>query len=139
MKLNSDRYLLISKDGPFLQYVLIQERPMDRPFKHTRKTFRKGMLPQEAAEVIIDEIVSDPLVLNFQVIENIPAAINGYNGFRVVYTYKDQDGLKLQTIYYGFIEGEYFYNIRYTAAKRYYFDKDVGAFAQVLNSFRLTS
>ena len=31
---------LITKDGPFLQYVLIQQRPIDRPFKNTKKKLR---------------------------------------------------------------------------------------------------
>lgn len=137
MRLKTDKYLFITKDGPFLQYVLVQQRPVGRPFKHTRKKFNKGMLPLEAAEVIIDEIDSDQLLLNFQVIENIPAKINGYDGFRLVYAYKDKDGLELKTIYYGFITGEWFYNIRYTAANRHYFEKDIETFGKILNSFRL--
>ncbi len=137
MRLNTDKYLLMTKDGPFLQYVLVQERPVDRPFKHTRKKFNKGMLPLEAAEVIVDEISSDQFVLNFQVIENIPASINGHDGFQIVFTYKNKDGLKLKTIYYGFIVGEWFYAIRYTAANRHYFAKDLETFEKILNSFRL--
>ena len=42
-----DKYL-VTKDGPFLQYVLIQERPINKPFKHTKKKIKSGMLPQEA-------------------------------------------------------------------------------------------
>ncbi len=137
MRLNVDRYLLISRDGPFLQYILIQERHIDRPFKHTKKRLDRGMLPQEAAEVILDEIICDQLVLNFQVIENTPARINRYDGFRLIFTYKNKDGLKLKTIYYGFIAGDRFYNIRYNAAKRYYFEKDIETFEKVLNSFKL--
>jgi hypothetical protein len=123
--------------GSFLQYVLVQQRPVGKPFKHTRKRFNKGMLPLETAEVILDEIGSDQLLLNFQVIENIPAKMNGHDGFRLVYTYKDKDGLELKTIYYGFITGEWFYNIRYTAAKRHYFEKDIETFGKILNSFKL--
>ncbi len=137
MMLDTDRYLLISGDGPFLQYVLIQDRPIDRPFRNTKKKFNRLMLPQEAADVIIDEITSDQSVLNFVIIENAPTRINGHDGFRVVFTYKNRDGLKLKTIYHGFLAGENFYNIRYTAVNRYYFEKDIEAFRKVLESFRL--
>jgi hypothetical protein len=137
MMLDTDKYLLISGDGPFLQYVLIQDRPIDRPFRNTKKKFNRLMLPQEVADVIIDEITSDQSVLNFEIIENAPTRINGHDGFRVVFTYKNRDGLKLKTIYHGFLAGENFYNIRYTAVDRYYFEKDIEAFRKVLESFRL--
>jgi hypothetical protein len=137
MMLDTDRYLLISGDGPFLQYVLIQDRPLDRPFRNTKKKFNRRMLPQEAADVVIDEITSDQSVLNFEIIENVPTRIHGHDGFRVVFTYKNRDGLKLKTIYDGFLAGESFYNIRYTAVNRYYFEKDIEAFREVLESFRL--
>lgn len=127
MMLDTDRYLLISGDGPFLQYVLIQDRSIDRPFRNTKKKFNRLMLPQEAADVVIDEITSDQSVLNFKIIENAPTRINGHDGFRVVFTYKNRDGLKLKTIYYGFLTDESFYNIRYTAVNRYYFEKDIDA------------
>ena len=137
MMLDTDQYLLVSGDGPFLQYVLIQDRPLDRPFRNTKKKFNRRMLPQEAADVVIDEITSDQSVLNFEIIENAPTRINGHDGFRMVFTYKNRDGLKLKTIYHGFLAGESFYNIRYTAVNRYYFAKDIEAFRDVVESFRL--
>lgn len=138
MRLKTNKYLLISRDGPFLQYVLVQERPIYRPFKHTKKKIHKGMLPQEAAEVILDEISSDPAVFNFSVIENIPASINQYEGFSILFKYRSREGLWFKTIYYGFIIGETFYSIRYHAAERCYFRKEFQTFQQVLGSFAVT-
>ena len=56
-KIDTNKYFLITKDGAYLQYALIQQRPLDRSFKHTRKKIKKDMLPQEVAGVIIDEIM----------------------------------------------------------------------------------
>jgi hypothetical protein len=137
MRLDVEPYLLISRDGPFLQYILVQERPVDRPFGHTHKKVRRGMLPQEAAEVIIDEIFSDQKVLDFQVLENSPATIDQHEGFRLIFTYKNREGLKFRTVYYGALTGEYFYSIRYNAAERHYFDKDIEIFEEVLKSLKL--
>jgi hypothetical protein len=138
MRLKANRYLLISRDGPFLQYVLVQERPIYRPFKHTKKKIQNGMLPQEAAEVILDEISSDPAVFNFSLIENIPTTIDGHEGFRIVFKHSNTDGLQFKTIYYGLIIGETFYSIRYNAAERHYFQKELETFQQVLASFAIT-
>lgn len=95
------------------------------------------MLPQEASEVIIDNMASDPAILNFEVIENSPAKISGFHGFKLVTTNKNKDGLKFKSIFYGFIIDEWFYGIRYTAAARYYFDNDIKTFEKVFESFKL--
>ena len=131
-----DKYL-ITKDGVFLQYVLIQQRPIDRPYRNTKKKLNKEMLPQEAAGVIIDEIASDRRIYNFNVIENAPAIIDGREGFKILFTFKDKRGSTFKTLYYGFISGDSFYNLRYNAAMRYYFEKDIAAFDQILSSFKV--
>ena len=131
-----DKYL-ITKDGVFLQYVLIQQRPIDRPYRNTKKKLNKGMLPQEAAGVIIDEIASDRRIYNFNVIENAPAIIDGREGFKILFTYKDKRGSIFKTLYYGFISEDSFFNLRYNAAMRYYFEKDIAAFEHILSSFKI--
>lgn len=137
MRLNTDKYLLITRDGVLLQNILIERLPIDKQLKHTKKKFNTGMLPQEAAEVILDNISSDQTNLNFEVIENIPAKIGEFPGFKAVFTYKNTDGLRLKSIYYGFMVGEWFYGIRYTAASRHYFEKDLKTFEKVFESFKL--
>ena len=133
-----DKYL-ITKDGPLLQYVLIQERPVTRPFKNTSKKIRSEMLPQEAAGIIIDELASDRNITNFTVIENAPAVIDGHDGFRILFSYKNKKGAEFKTLYYGFVRDGIFYNLRYCAELQHYFEKDLPAFEQIIASFRLTS
>ena len=133
-----DKYL-ITKDGVFLQYVLIQQRPIDRPYRNTKKKLNRGMLPQEAAGVIIDEIASDRRIFNFNILENAPAIIDGREGFKILFTYQDKKGSTFKTLYYGFISGESFYNLRYNAVVRYYFEKDIAAFEQILSSFKVVN
>ena len=128
---------LITKDGPFLQYVLIQQRPLDKSFRHTKKKIKRGMLPEEAAGIIIDELASDSYLMNFRVISNAPATVDGQAGFKILFTYRDKKGSPFKTLYYGFVSGNTFYNLRYCAAERHYYDKDLAAFEQILNSFKL--
>lgn len=137
MRLNTDEYLFVTRDGALLQNILIERLHIDKGLKYTKKKFKKGMLPQEAAEVILDSIASDQTVLNFEVIENTPTKISEFSGFKAVFTYKNKDGLRFKSIYYGFMIGEWFYGIRYTAALRHYFDKDLKTFEKVRESFKL--
>ena len=138
-EVTTGKYLMITREGAFSQYILVQQRHVDQPFSHTKKKIDKSMLPQEAAGVILDEITSDRAVLNFHVLENLPAAVNGYNGFRLVFTYKTKGGYKFKTLYYGFLQGDWFYSLRYNAADGRYSDKDVETFKEVLESFKITA
>jgi hypothetical protein len=130
---------LITRDGPYLQYVLIQKRPQARAFRNTKKKISSGMLPQEAAGIVIDELASDRYLMNFRLIENAPAAVDGHDGFKLLFTYKDKKGSEFKTLYYGFISRDSFYNLRYCAAMRHYFEKDIGDFEQIINSFKLVN
>jgi hypothetical protein len=137
MKFDSDSYLLISRDGPFLQYIFVESRNLEAPFVHTRRRMNSTMLPQEAAEVILDDLSLDRAVRTLHVLENAPARIAHQDGFTLLFTYRNGDGLAVKTRYCGFIKDRMFYSIRYTAAERYYFDKDLGTFKRVLASFKL--
>jgi hypothetical protein len=130
---------LITRDGPYIQYVLIQQRPLDKTFRNTQKKIRSRMLPQEAAGIIIDELASDRYLMNFSVIENAPATVDGHSGFKLLFTYKDKKGSEFKTLYYGFISEDSFYNLRYCAAMGPYFEKDIAGFEQIVNSFKLVN
>ena len=66
-----------------------------------------------------------------------PAIIDGRAGFKILFTYKDKKGSEFKTLYFGFINGDSFFNLRYNAATRHYFEKDAADFKQILNSFKL--
>jgi hypothetical protein len=134
-RLNTRRHLMFTKDGPFSQYILVQQRHLSEPFKHTKRTFRQGMLPQEAAEVIMAEITSDRAVLDFEVIENLPARVSRFDAFRLVFTYRTTDGLKFKTIYYGLMPGNWYYGIRYNASDKSYSKKDIEIFERFITNF----
>jgi hypothetical protein len=136
-EVSASRHFMMTKDGVFSQYILIQQRHVEEPFKHTKRTFDRQMLPQEAAQVVLDEIASDRSVLNFQVIENKPARLNRYDGFRVIFTYKTSKGSEYKTIYYGFLKGDWFYSVRYNVSNRYDTREGIVDFETVLNSFRI--
>jgi len=137
MRWNKGDHLLITRDGVLLQNIQIVRLNSEEPLPHTKKKFSKGMLPQEVAEVILDNIASNKDILNFQLIENSPLKISGNSGFRAVCIYKNKDGLKIKSIYCGFMAEKWFYGINYNAAERYYFDKDIKTFENVLESFKL--
>jgi hypothetical protein len=134
-----DRDVLVTKDGPLLQHIFIERVPVDSPLKHTKKRLARGMIPQEAAEVLLDNIGSNERITAFEVRENRPARVGGAPGFRAVLTYRTRDGLRMRSIIYGTLVGDTLYVIKYAAPQRYYFDRDVAAFEKVTQSFKLES
>jgi hypothetical protein len=134
-----DAMMFMTKDGGYKQFVLIRERPLAEPFQFTQKTLQPGMLPEAAAEIIANEILADTNIRNFSVTENTPARIAGNSGFKLAFVYTDADGYVFKTIYYGFIKGDTFYNIRYGASQDEYFQKDLKTFEEVFKSFKLVA
>ena len=137
MKLNKEEYLFMTHDGTLLQTIFINRMAISSPLKYTKKKLEKGMLPQEVANIIIDNTTSNQAIQNYELKENIPATIGGQQGFKVTYGYKSSDEVKRKSIVCGFLYGEWFYEIRYEAPERYYFDKYLKTFEQFVESFRL--
>jgi hypothetical protein len=136
-KIDNNRYLFVTKENPFLQYIMVQNRSIGRSFRHTKKKIQKNMIPEEAAQIIIDELISDQNLMNLRILANTPATIQGHEGFKILYTYKDSEGRVYKTLYYGFLKGDTFFNLRFTAADRIYFQRDVGDFKNILNTFEI--
>jgi len=129
--------VLITKDGLSLQFMRISRSPIEKELQHTKKKFSKGMLPQEIAEIVVQNFRSNPNIMNQQVLANNPAEIGGYPGFNIVIAFQTKGGLTKQSIVYGFLSGESYYEILYETAKRYYFEKDEADFEKVKDTFKL--
>jgi hypothetical protein len=137
MKAKSNDLLFITRDGILLQNILIKRIATAEELQYSKKKFRPDMLPQEQAELIADDFASNPALMNFAILENSPLTIDGHKGFRLVFTYKNEGGLRVKSTFSGFLVQDWFYQIRYTAAARYYYDKDLASYEQVIKSFKL--
>ena len=127
---------MFSKDGPYLEYILIQSRPLGRGFRYTRQRLSPDMLPHEAAQLITNNMRIDPQIRQFRLLASEPAMVGGRLGFRLIYSYQDQNGVELKTIHYGVVLPDAYFNLRYTAAQRHYFDSELPTFNKVVDSLR---
>jgi hypothetical protein len=136
-KIDDNRYLLLTKESTFLQLIIVQNRPIGKSFRFTNKKIQKGMLPEEAAQIIIDELSSDQNLGKLMILDNSPASIKGHQGFKILYTYRDSAGQTIKTLYYGFIKEDTFFTLRYRAADQVYFQRDISGFRSILNTFEV--
>jgi len=134
------RELMVSRDGPLLEYILITKTSLKHAFPRTKKAAGDGMLPAELAELEIAEVKSqDQFTEALTVVENEPAEIAGQEGFRVRVRYKNTHGLEIQRVVYGFADKSAFYQLAFEAPMLYYFDTYYPDFQKAVASFQLNA
>jgi hypothetical protein len=135
-RLKDAGFLLLTRDGPPLQTVVVSRHPVDVPFPHTARTVSEGMLPVEAAEAVLDDLAFDETIGHLEVLENAPAVVGGLPGFRIATAYRDRNDLAYRSVTCGVLAGRWLHLLRYAAPRRHYFDRDLGAFEEIVRSFR---
>jgi hypothetical protein len=128
---------LITKDGAFSQYIMVQQRPIEKPFQTTGRVLAGSMEPQDVAEVLMHEMEADTGVIGFQLVEYSPASVSGRDGFRMVFRYRTRAGIPFKTYYYGLMSGGWFYNLRYNSDEGKFTAEDLETFARLVSSFRI--
>ena len=138
MRLTTDDSEMFSKNGPYLEYIFLQSKPLNQGFRFSQKKMQTDMLPHEAAQLIIDNMQADPRIHAFKLITNEPVKISNHLGFKLTYTYQDQFGVLIQSVYYGVVLPQSFLNLRYTATQRYYYHQELPAFEKLINTLQIT-
>lgn len=138
-KHNTKKYFLIYKGDPYRQYIMVQERPIDRRFKHSGGIMVAGIKSEDAANIIIAELKADKRILDLKLIEKSPATIKGHSGFKLMFSYGLSDGTSFNTLYYGFIKDGAYFSLRFNVAADREFGKDLNEFHAVVDSFRLVA
>ena len=130
--------ITMTRDGFPLQIVQITRSPFDKVQPFTNRRLEKGMLPLEAAEVVIDNLKSNPNIRNFHVVENQPAMVGGYPGFKILYSFDTKENLNKQGVYFGALVDQWLYRILLEAPARHYFSRDLADIERVKASFKIT-
>ena len=130
--------LLLTRDGVSLQYIKIGLVAVGDELTNTKKKFAKGMLAQDVAALELDEVRSDQTLRSFALVENIPFQFAGLPGFKLVYAFRAENGLRLKRVHYGVMVRDWVYRVQYQAPARHYFDKDLATFERVRESFKVT-
>jgi hypothetical protein len=131
--------LMGTRDGFGLQTIHLSKRPLEAEFKYTQKKLAAGMLPQEAAEIVLDDFRANPEIVDLKIIENGPATLAGNPGFKLSLTYRSKSGLLRQRVRYGCLDKGLLISLSYDAPKQYYFSHDLAVFEQMRNFLRWKS
>ena len=127
----------LTHDGLLLQQICIGRVPIMIELPNTKREVGPKMKPLEAAEVMSDELRSNSNLTHQEIIENAPATVGGYAGFKLHYTYWTEEKLKVKGLFYGAIVGPWLYYVLYEAPAQHYFNKDLEVFDRMLASFQI--
>lgn len=134
---DSDSALYLTKNGPELQYIFVQTKPLGKPLVYTTKNLYPGMTGIEMAEYFLENNSFDARVGALKMTELATGQVLGYPGFRMEGTYENSDGLTNAFTYYGFMTDKLYYGISYSAPERFYYSKDLPEFKQFFSSFKI--
>jgi hypothetical protein len=130
-------------DGSQRKFALAVLSPKQWPF-HTlrspKKQFLRGMSPAVAYDVALANWMNNAAVLDLHVRSVVFEPVAGFPGFKAEYDFT----LKLQerktayrAVCRGLLLDEWFYGFTYSAARRYYFERDASNFEKFMQTVRL--
>jgi hypothetical protein len=135
-KLSWDR-LRLTRDGLLLQQIAIGRVPVADELPYSKRKLAANMIPLEAAEVMSNNFRSNPNLSRTKILENAPATLGGYPGFRLHYTFATEEGLNVEGLFYGTLVGQSLYYVLYEAPAQHYFAKDLQLFENTRSSFEI--
>ena len=139
MRVNSDQAVVVTRDGLALQRIFIGRHELGKPLKNSKRTIAAGMDPHEIAEALTGEFSSNEGLTGVQIQENSPAKVSGARGLKIVFAYKDSDGLRMRSVFYGVLAKSGLWYVGYAAPARHYFSADLATFEKVVRSFKLAA
>jgi len=128
--------MTVTRDGTDLHAISITRRYPDTAFPTVKKKSAANMLPPEVADLYVSELRKRSGLERLTVLSNKPANVDGKQGFQLVLQYKNDDGLRIQIMSYGFVDKTGFYTLTYRAPYLYFYDRDFKVFANMVGSFK---
>jgi hypothetical protein len=136
MQFNQGSSVLLSCHGTTLDRISIIRRDITEPFPNTLLQVSPGMLPHELGEVIVARAIATPGVSNVFLQSMSPTYVDGISGVKCTFDYQIND-LKFTEVVYSIIDYINIYEIRFCAAKRYYYNESLDVFESLVKSFRI--
>ncbi len=130
--------LFVTRDGPALNYIVVNRQPHDRKLPRTKRETRADMLPHEVAELAIAEWKSSESTANLQVLSNVPVMLDGKSAVRVHIRFKNDRGLPIERVLVALVDTKGRLSIQYEAPAIVYFQRGLADFDALVASVRFT-
>ena len=129
--------IFITRDGPALNYIVVNRQPHDVKLPHTKRITRADMLPHELAELTLAEWKSTDATANLEVLANTPTTLGGQPAVRLHIRYKNERGLPIERLLIGMVDAKGRLSLQYEAPAIVYFQRSQADFEAMAASVRL--
>lgn len=126
----------VTRDGPALNYIVVNRQPHDKKLPHTKRETRADLLPHEIAELVIAEWKSAESTANLEVISNAPVLLGGKPAVRIHVRYKNDRGLPIDRLTIALVDAKGRFSIQYEAPAIIYFQRGLADFKAMVASIR---
>ena len=126
----------VTRDGPALNYIVVNRQPHDKKLPLTKRETRADMLPHEIAELAIAEWKSAESTANLEVISNAPVLLGGKPAVRVHVRFKNERGLPIDRVMVALVDAKGRLSIQYEAPAIVYFQRGLADFEAMVASVR---
>jgi len=117
--------------------IIFEKYPHDLKLQHIKKNLSKDMALEKVAELFLKNKPFQPGVNDLKPISNGATQINGQPGYKSIFTYKDNNNLRIKMTFRFFFEKDSIYILSFAAPKRHYYDKFLSDFEKVVAHFQL--
>lgn len=116
-----------TRDGAALQHLRLE-----------RNTLLTPRSARDTAGDLVAVLRAEAAFAGFSLCEQTPATVAGHPGFRLVFTFRDADGLPRVEARYGCVVGRELVQLCYQAPARAYFEHDLADFEAAARSLQLS-
>jgi hypothetical protein len=128
--------MTVTRDGTGIHAITVTRRYADNAFPTIKKKSVATMMPLEAADLYIAELRKRSGLERLKVLSNKPAKVDGKQAFQLVMQYRNEDGLRIRIMSFGFVDKTGFYTINYRAPYLHYYERDHKEFTELVHSFK---
>lgn len=126
----------VTRDGPALNYIVVNRQPHDRKLPHTQRETRADMLPHELAELALAEWKNTAATANLELLASTPVMLGGRPAARVHIRYRNERGLPIERVLVSLVDARGRLSLLYEAPAIVYFQRGLADFESLLASVR---
>lgn len=128
---------ILTNHGVSLDAILIRNRPLKSNLPYTKRKITKNMLQLEIAESVIHSVRSSPNIHQVVILDISPKNIQHRKGVIFKLKFTNNNGIKKIMEVFCFTHKKQYYEFRFVALARFYFQNGHKDFLSLLESIEL--
>jgi hypothetical protein len=125
-----------TRDGLAIQTIVVRVDRLDRALGNSDREIPADLNAFELAEWVVDDLRADKDHGGLTVLSNEPFDFGGEPGYKLTVTFTLPDGLAMTQTRCGAIRDGQLWTLTFTAPRRHYHARDLGAFEALAAGFR---